>query len=399
MTMKIELSVPAIRALQGSVAVYQAQIEPSQLLNFLGHDPRSRNWPKLQKSNKEIHRIYQTIQRTTHFNRVSALISYFRTRVCGDNKIPGAIPAISVGTETAPNFDPIPGCPVEIGKLRLDDKSLRIIFDGLGRTTALLDILEANAKALKEGQTELVTNIDAMTIPVTIYAPSSGRMGVTELAQLFYDFNVMRAPVTSKQARGKDSASPYTQVGRALAEVPELKRMLMRFTAAKRQRFALNEERMARIVRGVAEGIGVGAPVTQRSKAPNLTTKNVVEYTIKMQEFFAHFAKKMGSSFYDHSGVHVIQAGYNAIALILHTKSHGRFDLLSSTEIKLYAEAMASIDWSRSNTDWIGVVFAAREDGNGEHEITGVMGGSASSPANAYINERFTEYLVSKKAA
>src|SRR4051812_44204067 len=98
-------SVPAVRFEMGPLLqCFQTTVRVAEVLQLLGHDPRSRSWASLVKSNPQTAEMYQTIQRKSPKDRVEAIEEYIRTRLRNDRmpRVVGALPAISVAFENAP---------------------------------------------------------------------------------------------------------------------------------------------------------------------------------------------------------------------------------------------------------------------------------------------------------
>src|SRR4051812_23290168 len=99
-----------IAAVQGAfgprLATYATQIGPKALEAFLGHDPRSRFWRKLDP---DLMKIYELLQRTTPPERMRAIQAYIRKRFTQQAVVLGAFPAISIAVKRHLRFDPLPG--------------------------------------------------------------------------------------------------------------------------------------------------------------------------------------------------------------------------------------------------------------------------------------------------
>src|SRR5947208_3848375 len=96
----MSLPVPCIRGQHGpDLNIFQTTISPSDLRNFLGHDPRGEHWKKLDDKIRE---MYEYLQRKTSPQRRAGTGKYTEDRLGPNRYYIGGYPAISVGmTEPA----------------------------------------------------------------------------------------------------------------------------------------------------------------------------------------------------------------------------------------------------------------------------------------------------------
>src|SRR5262249_4445965 len=96
-TTQLTIRIAAVQGAYGHrLATYATQISPRSLEAFLGHDPRSRFWKKLDP---ELENIYAQLQRTTKPERLRLIEGYIRKRFTEHAVVLGAFPAISVGVK------------------------------------------------------------------------------------------------------------------------------------------------------------------------------------------------------------------------------------------------------------------------------------------------------------
>ena len=71
--------IPAVQGAFGHrLLTYTTQVSPRYLETLLGHDPRSRQWRKLEPP--ELKKIYEQLQRTTSADRLRGIQNYIRKR-------------------------------------------------------------------------------------------------------------------------------------------------------------------------------------------------------------------------------------------------------------------------------------------------------------------------------
>jgi len=180
--LNITIPVPCVQGAFGKrLVTYTTQIRPSQIRQILGHDPRSKTWRLLPDATRE---IYEQIQRKTSKDRRDSVAEYLLQRLSGPRKSVAAFPSISIGISDHTDFKGMSSADDAIGTLHIHDRGHRIVLDGLGRISGCLDLLED-----KEVNGEEI--VESIAMPVTFYAPAPGTdpLSITELGQLFADFN------------------------------------------------------------------------------------------------------------------------------------------------------------------------------------------------------------------
>ena len=216
----LSLTVPVpstLGAFGDKLATYQTQVKPTEIVNLLGHDPRSKYWQRLPD---ELGDMYKKLQRKTNKNRRTGTKRYIEERIAPGAFVLGAFPAIAIGTVTPLRFvhyaDKYPNIGIQRGvgdlEFNLSATSTRVLLDGMARVAGALDLLD-------EGKGELA---DSFAFPVTIYAPTErlGKVSVEELGQLFHDFNFLAEPVSNAHALDLDQSNIYVQLVNALGRAP-----------------------------------------------------------------------------------------------------------------------------------------------------------------------------------
>src|SRR5258708_32486449 len=103
-TTQLTVRIAAVQGAYGlRLATYATQVSPRSLEAFLGHDPRSRYWKRLDP---ELEAIYSQLQRTTTPDRLRSHRTYIRKRLSRVAVVCGAFPAISVAVTRPLRFQP-----------------------------------------------------------------------------------------------------------------------------------------------------------------------------------------------------------------------------------------------------------------------------------------------------
>jgi DGQHR domain-containing protein len=341
----LKTPIPCIQGYYGSrLITYTTQVPPAHIANLLGHDPRSQNWKKLPK---EVGDIYKYLQRPTSKSRRESVAGYIEERFGPDQITVGAFPAISIAFRDPVEFVPSEGMK-GVGQVMLDisPSVVRILIDGLGRVTGMLDLLDEELASLLNFQ-----------LPLTIYAPAPGTPPLSwrEMGQLFHDFNFRVQPVPQRLALALDTADPYVQLARELARY--------RFLAdhggvAERVASLGNKSTQlvvqtvwVRTVRGAAEGRKFQEANLAHIDSPNLSTGNEGELRESIASYFQALADYMGDERWeDRDGLHLTSPGWQALGVVHHDIVYRA--KLGPTDRDKVIKRIAEIDWSRSNPDW-----------------------------------------------
>jgi DGQHR domain-containing protein len=338
--------VPCVQGKFGKqLATYSTQIPALRIKTVLGHDPRSRNWKNLPDATRK---IYEQIQRPTTKGRRDAVADYIETRAA-HNEI-AAFPAISIGITHPCKFVPYE-TEGAIGILHLNEDSEVILLDGLGRYTGLMELAE------EEGPEGLAL-VQEIMVPVTFYLPAPARnpFTVTDLGQLFMDFNFRVNPVPARIAIALDQADPYIRLANRLSKEPFIKdNGGMEFKAAslgKRSTAIVTQAVLVRTVRGACEGRDFQESNLARVPSPNLNDKTYIDELGSIASFFEAIANRMGRARWNNrDSLHLSSAGWQALGVIHYDVKH-RLSLPPVQEDGII-DVLAAIDWGRSNKEWV----------------------------------------------
>ena len=365
----IKLHIACIRGKSGPhLQSFQAVCPPSQLISLLGHDPRSTKGLPLH-----LREAYERYQRRTRTSRSESIQKYITESLAPSSQRVGGFPGLSVGLTEVPNFDPLrelagveisPGVDLagNVGVLHLDigAKHNRMLLDGLGRLSAAMEFVD-------QGQ-----DIDEwISFPITIFAPTAdkGSISFGDLGQLFHDYNYLAARISPTQALELDQASPYAQILEWLKDQPVIREnggmqvsgasLGKKSTALVVLRFLLGFVTIA------AEGEkALQGAKNERVRNPRTNPDNMADVRQRIGGFLTQFAAAMGERFTDQDSIHLTRLGWEAIAMITHEVAVAAD--LPEEQIQACAEALAEVDWSRSNRDWFGMIGVPEQDTDGK---------------------------------
>jgi len=370
-----KLPVPCIMNRAGDhLMAYSTFCRPSEITTLLGHDPRSKNWKALPAPLRD---LYQDYQRKTKPARAETIYDYIGSRMAPHATMPGAFPSLSIGLTLSPTFEPLsaragimisPGVTIgdNIGTVYLDlgISQQRMLLDGLARVTGAMDFIDKGH------------NIDEwFTFNVTIFAPSpeKGRLSPQELGQLFFDFNYRVSRVPPSKALELDLASPYSRITDWLKDQP----VIRDHGGMQQSGASLGTKSTALVVRRVLLGFvtiaAEGEKALQGAKNeeirnPLTNGENIDDTQERIAKFLACFVDKMGAErFRDENSIHLTRTGWEAIGMIAH-------DVMWNPDtrpqdIERVAEALAAVDWSRTNSDWFGKIGSAWVDKEGNPKL------------------------------
>jgi DGQHR domain-containing protein len=381
-----------IAAVQGAyghrLATYSTQIAPRSLEAFLGHDPRSRYWKKLDP---ELEQIYVPLQRTTTNDRLSAIQAYIRKRFSQVAVILGAFPAVSVAVKRHLRFDPFDDGSVQgAGTLHLDmsKSNGRIVLDGLARVSGVIELVElANDESLSAEERKTLNElIDQFTLPLVIFAPrqKDEQLELKELKQLFADFNYRQMSISPTMAMNHDSSDIYVEATRRLAERAVIKSnggMETKHASLGAKSTALVVlQHLVRFVRGGAEGDAFAEAKANVDKAEGrrrLSEENLGEFVARAERFLSGMAEVMGSArFADtKNSIHLTGPGWGALGAIF-------YDLdatLNVEDIAVMGRKLGELDWSRNADFWSDVM--REKEVRGKMTLTFIGGGYESRQA------------------
>lgn len=351
MSVDLSIPVPVIRGLFGTrLETFQTQIRPDQIASVLGHDPRPENWKNLPT---DVRKLYEYLQRKTNKARRTSVKDYINQRMSGDAFTVGAFHAISIGMTQTPTFESIPGTghsDVGVLKLDLSSENLRLLLDGLSRFCGAADLVESNKEAA-----------NWFTFPVSLFAPSAEQkeLSMQQLGQLFHDFNVLGAPVSSAHAMALDQSDPFITIASMVGKSDVVQRfggMEVRAQSLGKKSTALVTQAM--LVR-FAYGATQGEILSNRLSVarPSFKTAQIAEKIEICRKFLDMLSQKMGDMrFADHSSIHLTSQGWQALGLILHDISVKLKDQIEPSYHEKILDDIARINWARSNPDWNGLI-------------------------------------------
>jgi hypothetical protein len=122
---------------------------------------------------------------------------------------------------------------------------------------------------------------------------------------------------------------------------------------------------LRRFVRGACEGKAVQMDDKNTPSKPNLTAATRGHFKEEINELLTGLSTRMGGRFRDRESIHLSSAGWQALGLIFHDIIVRLKDDLSAMERDSVLEAIADIDWSRYNPDWIPLLGQAELDSDG----------------------------------
>jgi hypothetical protein len=202
--------------------------------------------------------------------------------------------------------------------------------------------------------------LNRFTFAVTIFAPKPGGKPLSrdEVAQLFHDFNFRVRPVSRQHAIALDSSDIYISLANRIGEKPPI---APSGGVAKKARSLgskstelVTQHNLVRFVRGATEG-----PKFQTSSAdylsnPNLTRENFPTMLESLTTFLATVAEEMADKFTNKDSLHLTALGWQALG-VLHYDIVVTLGLTGDARRKAI-KALAMVDWSRSNTEFIGLI-------------------------------------------
>jgi DNA-sulfur modification-associated len=407
----IEISTPTTQfpAVQGCVGnrlvSYSTQVPPNAIEALLGHDPRSRLWKKLPG---DIEAIYSKVQRATSTARLRNIEEYIQVRFANNPPILGAFPAVSIAVQNHIGFVPSADPSLKgLGNINIDmsSRNARIVVDGLGRLSGVLDLLEQSydENLDAEEKAKLRELIQNFTLPLVIFAPHPDAEVLTrdEMGQLFFDFNFKSVAVPPRIAISLDRSDPYILATNALGKRAQA---IARHGGVEERAASLGgkskgivvQQVLLRFVRGAMEGQAAQENAKAVINNPNLTLSNFAEKVDDMAEFIDAFASAMGDRWPDRKSLHLSAPGWQAIGLIY-------CDLLQKLHAAKpndTAKAMARIDWNRSGPLWANIVTEKEmPDGTVELFIRGGGSSTKRDMADIVRNELGLTSLIEERAA
>jgi hypothetical protein len=349
----MSLPVPCIRGEHGpDLNIFQTTISPSDLEQFLGHDPRGEYWKQLPDNLRE---MYEYLQRKTSNQRRIGTAKYTQDRLGPNRYYIGGYPAISVGMTSPARFvslserdstiDPDMG----IVYVDLSSRNTRVLLDGLARVSGVLDVYEQDQEKYSQG----------LTFAVTMFSPKEirGQLSLEELGQLFHDMNFKQTSVTKAHALALDRSDIYTILTNEVGTLPVIKRaggMEVRAASlGKKSTAIVVQQVLRRFVRGATEGKAVQMDDKATPGHPHLTAATREPFLKEIEALLEGFSAGMGPRFSQRDSLHLSSAGWQALGLAFHDMLVQLKGNLTTDERDTILTEIAEIDWSRYNPDWI----------------------------------------------
>ena len=327
--------IPAVQGAFGHrLFTYTTQVRPRDIETILGHDPRSRQWKKLEPA--ELRATYEQLQRNTTPDRLRGIQAYIQKRFKKEAIVLGAFPAISVAVKNFLKFEQYPeggDDRLGAGTLHLDMSRLnaRIVLDGLARVSGIIELVElANDDSVSEEvRSALASLLDDFSIPLVIFSPRQKEAPLTmrEMRQLFADFNFKQASISPTMAMSFDSSDLYIEATKRLAKTRVIhSNGGMEEKAAslgKKSTALVALQNLVRFTRAAAEGDQFAEQKTNVDKDDQkrrLNEESLEQFVDSVRLFLEGMAESMGSArFKDiRTSVHTTGPGWGALGAVFH---------------------------------------------------------------------------------
>lgn len=377
-------SYAAMAGLHGPrLATYATQINPLDITNVLGHDPRSDRRRSL--NDQKLVELYSYMQRKTSAVRRESIKNYIEDRLFPGSDLVGGFPAICIAVQQPIEFEEIDPGFQGVVNMSIDTgvHNKRVALDGLGRISGALSLVELalGGELLPDEAQALLKALEQISIPCVFYSPRPGQHPLTqeEIGQLFHDFNFKVTPVSAKDAIALDKSDPYIRATYSLAQnVENIRRYGMDTKAASlgsKSKAIVVQPVLLRFIRAALEGERVAEGARNISLSDGVLTRGNAQQVIgSLAEFLDTFADEMGDEWYQRDSVHLSSAGWQALGVIYHDVT---FDMKDVDRLT-FARALArKIDWKRDAKIWSALV-TEKINKNGETALS-FLGAGAST--------------------
>lgn len=361
-TTQLTIRIAAVQGAYGHrLATYSTQVRPRDLEAFLGHDPRSRLWKKLDP---ELQQIYSQLQRVTTPERLRTIQAYIRKRFTQRAVVCGAFPAISVAVKQHLRFEPFrqDNDLAGAGTLHLDlsKSNGRLVLDGLARVSGIIELVElANHEELtKEERDSLNELLNQFSLPMVIFAPSQeGKpLEMREMKQLFADFNFKQTSISPSMAIAHDSSDIYIEATRRLGAGPVIKdhggMEVGRASLGSKSTALVVQQNLLRFVRGAAEGdrFTEAKPNVEKLQGNHLTEQNLDEFVDRVNRFLGGMATVLGNARFSDTknAVHLSGPGWGALGVVF----NDLYAILGVEDAEGMGRKLGEIDWQRTAPFW-----------------------------------------------
>jgi hypothetical protein len=396
-TTQLTIRIAAVQGAYGHrLATFATQVRPRSLEAFLGHDPRSRFWKKLDP---ELVQIYSQLQRVTMPERLRAIQAYIRRRFSEQAVVCGAFPAISVAVKHHLRFQPFEtNNDLEgAGTLHLDmsKSNSRIVLDGLARVSGVIELVElANHETLTDQERQTLNDLlEQFSLPMVIFAPRDDKpLDMREMKQLFADFNFKQLSISPSLAIAHDSSDIYIEATRRLGTEGVIKghggMEIGRASLGSKSTALVVQQNLLRFVRGASEGDRFTEAKTniEKIESNRLTEQNLDEFVRSVNRFLGGMAAGMGSVRFGDTknGIHLSGPGWGALGVVFYDLDA----VLRVQDLEAAGRRLGEIDWQRGAPFWADVM--RQKDVRGKSVITFVGGGYESRQA---LRRKVHQYL------
>jgi len=366
------LTVP-VAAIQGGygqrLLTYATQIKPRDLEAFLGHDPRSRHWRTLDP---DLEAIYKQLQRTTSADRLKQIQAYIQKRFTRKAIAIGAFPSLSVAVKRHLRFEPYEAAGAGnqlagagILHLELSKMNSRIVLDGLARVSGVIELVEmANREDLTaEGRDALNELLEGFALPMVVFSPrdESRPLELSELRQLFADFNFKQKSISATMAMSHDSSDIYVEATKRLGRTAVIaSHGGMEKSAASlgaKSTALVVLQNLVRFTRAAAEGDRFAEAkmnVDLADESRRLDEDGLDDFVHRAEHFLGGMAEAMGPvRFADtKTAVHLTGPGWGALGAVFYDleATLGRDDLIDA------GRRLGQLDWRKSAPYWADIV-------------------------------------------
>jgi len=398
-TTQLTIRIAAVQGAYGHrLATYATQVSPRSLEAFLGHDPRSRLWKKLDP---ELEQIYKQLQRNTGPDRLRAIKTYIRKRFTEKAIILGAFPAISVAVKQPLRFQHFSNDNdlAGAGTLHLDmsKSNSRIVLDGLARVSGVIECVElANDESLSDGERKALNDLlHQFTLPMVIFAPrgeDSIPLDMREMRQLFADFNFKQRSISPSMAIAADSSDIYIEATRRLGGggviLAHAGMETGRASLGSKSTRLVVQQNLLRFIRAAAEGDAFTEAKMNVEKldGARLSEENLNDFVTVVDRFLGAMAARMGrEQFCDtKNSVHLSGPGWGALGTVFHDLDA----ILQVKDLDGAGRKIGEIDWQRTAPFWSDVMREKKVRGK---SVTTFIGGGYES--RQAIRRKVHEYL------
>ena len=360
-TTQLTIRIAAVQGAFGHrLSTYSTQVSPLSLENFLGHDPRSRLWKKLDP---ELMSIYSQLQRLTTADRLRGIQAYIQKRFAKQAVICGAFPAISVAVKRYLRFQPFDAGNdlAGAGTLHLDmsKSNSRIVLDGLARVSGVIELGELATNEQFTEEERLVVNnlLNDFSLPVVIFAPrEEGKpLDMREMRQLFADFNFKQKSISPSMAIAADSSDLYIEATRRLGTGGVVKAHggmeISRASLGSKSTALVVQQNLLRFVRAAAEGdTFTEAKMNVEKIDGRLNEQNLDSFIQNVDRYLHGMALRMGAERFSDAknSIHLSGPGWGALGSIYYDLDA----ILGEKDLEDAGRRLGDIDWRRNSPLW-----------------------------------------------